>query len=1309
MNKITGKITLSSSNTAIPNLLVVIYDVDRNARIGEPPTNASVEGVPVVSNPFTIAEGSNPAQPSQAFPEGLGDRIGSVLTDVNGTFAIEYEDVEFRIRNEDEKRPDLLLMVLAPERQGIPTRNQILFISSEIRQNAGRIESYLIQLTAEQLQRAGLDISQLNTTDPTTVQARDTSSILEERLKRNKSDYERRRSLFSEYIAKEHKKHATKRTETFSLRAKKEISRVPISIRNSPYFVADGESVAAKTNKSIEAQVSNKINVSSDKKPTSTGFIYLTKEQIQRFQQYKEQGSEYYNLPQNITEQEILPNLFGGNNGSGPTNDFVMDHPAARLCQQIVKGEPVCTPKPESAPHKIEPCEDVNNTEPAPGTLAPTQPTDAALYIAKQMETVSSPEGPLNFGVNTNTRADAAQIGSTIADLQLRKGPADTPAYFDFHRMLIAFEHVWQEAMDAGILENAEALYDEVVGTGVASSNLTLLDILGNAKSSWNFVIAGGPPSNQRDDPPVYIIFEFPDVSKVWHILSHEERKTLHYLAIIILGRYTVRDNNNDGVKDAAPDWLSFLEADEIHYENSKTKNGVKVPYLNDEELLGAGKGYEVMAPLRSRGQRIIDNALERIEEKQEAKSDFDRFKKAAELADELKKKLKGRYSFTYFAANGTERSINYGVVLTYRQKWEPLNYQVGELVKTIPLAPKEVRKYSKKTVVKTTRSQKEMENNLQITKNDTSDTNRSESEIVEKAMKKNTFSMNNVAIFDIPLGGDAKIGNTLTTANTNDAQTDSSQTKKEFREAVIKTAQEYKNERKIEISTESFYESEITESGEISNPNDELTVTYLFYELQRQFRINERLHRMRPVIFVAQEMPAPHEIDDDWIITHDWVIRRALLDDSFLYAFDCVMSIRGDQLMLTELERTVQEQRKLIRDLRQNVKFYTDETGRLSRMMQAAINKEADIVEDRDIWDSIPLLGDRLDAVESAFKGVGKMLGMGAGDDPGEAARIRREAVKDTFERAERERRELMGRLERETGVLNALTREVAEKRKAINEKEVLIARLKNHLKDNILHYMQAIWSSEHRDQRFFRLFNTKVPALTAKPGSYNLKIKVTPSPSPIMEAVVNDGLDAEQQKVRHTYTFAPQVSLEEKTLAEVADLDTLLGFKGNYMIFPLRKSNVLTDFMMSPYVDSEFQLLDPDAPGNWTLEEYDQFYCCLKQSLGERFGEVEEDLKALYREILTNPLRPDEVITVPTGSLFIEALPGAHPILENFKALHRAVDVKKVQAEVRKMELENIRYAARIMEGQLDDPDTEKKVVIGNSNVDSNISISE
>ncbi|MDQ6667207.1 MAG: hypothetical protein M3Y53_03150 [Thermoproteota archaeon] len=54
-----------------------------------------------------------------------------------------------------------------------------------------------------------------------------------------------------------------------------------------------------------------------------------------------------------------------------------------------------------------------------------------------------------------------------------------------------------------------------------------------------------------------------------------------------------------------------------------------------------------------------------------------------------------------------------------------------------------------------------------------------------------------------------------------------------------------------------------------------------------------------------------------------------------------------------------------------------------------------------------------------------------------------------------------------------------------------------------------------------------------------------------------------------------------------------------------------------------------------------------------------------------LLSPMKEKELVIVPTTSLFIEAVPGKHPLLEDFKLVHRALDVKKVQAEVRHAEL--------------------------------------
>src|SRR5262249_13802373 len=93
-------------------------------------------------------------------------------------------------------------------------------------------------------------------------------------------------------------------------------------------------------------------------------------------------------------------------------------------------------------------------------------------------------------------------------------------------------------------------------------------------------------------------------------------------------------------------------------------------------------------------------------------------------------------------------------------------------------------------------------------------------------------------------------------------------------------------------------------------------------------------------------------------------------------------------------------------------------------------------------------------------------------------------------------------------------------------------------------------------------------------------------------------------------------------------------------------------------------------------------------------------DEFKKLIIERLTSGRTEDDRVIVPTTSLYLEALVGAHPLLENFKLIHRALDVKKVQAEVRHAELENIRLAVRALDCQYEDPDIEKKIVIENGN---------
>ena len=70
--------------------------------------------------------------------------------------------------------------------------------------------------------------------------------------------------------------------------------------------------------------------------------------------------------------------------------------------------------------------------------------------------------------------------------------------------------------------------------------------------------------------------------------------------------------------------------------------------------------------------------------------------------------------------------------------------------------------------------------------------------------------------------------------------------------------------------------------------------------------------------------------------------------------------------------------------------------------------------------------------------------------------------------------------------------------------------------------------------------------------------------------------------------------------------------------------------------------------------------------------------------------------MVILPAEHLYIEALPGTHPVLEEFKMQHRALDVAKARAELRQKELENLRRAARIVAGDLGETEADRKIVI-------------
>ena len=644
------------------------------------------------------------------------------------------------------------------------------------------------------------------------------------------------------------------------------------------------------------------------------------------------------------------------------------------------------------------------------------------------------------------------------------------------------------------------------------------------------------------------------------------------------------------------------------------------------------------------------------------------------DLLTQLKEILRGPYAFSAFGSDAKSRAVNFGLVVTYRQKWDPVTYQVGELAKTITLAPGESRKYTRSTRVNRKRAEKEVEKNSSVRRDELNQTTRAETDIVRKANAKTNFNLTAEGTYNFGIAS----GDATTTAG-HDAERASDETKKSYRESVIKAAQEYKQERSVEVSTEDTIEFHEEESGEISNPNDELPVTYLFYELQRRFRITEQIHQVRPVVLVAQPVPAPNHIDQAFLVEHDWIIKRALLDDSFEPALEYLATrLVGDKLALDVLRKNMSEHRTLVNKLGLDLSSMNEQAGRRYEALERAVS--------RRINESAAEEGD------SFFSDLGQALGIGSGQTP-EAAQAREDAARDAEQRAVERAKELAMRLQREVTALNEATEKYTRALREHKNHLVQIARLQVHVKQNILHYMQAIWSHEMPDQRFLRLYQTPAPEFIDEGTRYRFLGEVD------LDHVVVNGDNQVESRRAVEFEILPnvRVSFANRTLAELADVDSLLGFKGNYMIFPLKESNALTDFMLNPYVDAGFRLLDPHEPGNISRQAFARYICHLRDTLSEAaFDNLRPELRARFRELLLSPAVAGDEIIVPTGSLYIEALPGANPLLEDFKLAHRAMDVLKAQEETREATLDNLRLSARLVEGDLADPDIEKSILI-------------
>lgn len=233
-----------------------------------------------------------------------------------------------------------------------------------------------------------------------------------------------------------------------------------------------------------------------------------------------------------------------------------------------------------------------------------------------------------------------------------------------------------------------------------------------------------------------------------------------------------------------------------------------------------------------------------------------------------------GEYPFDPFPAD----EVLFGIRVVHRQTWHLLDYGRGDLVKSIPLGPKESQKTSVK-IVKRRKSTRATEDASSFeTSSEASTGTKDTSEVIDEASSKLNAHVEAEAGVDIFTLVKAKVSAGLSM----DLASSSKQTKGRLNELMEKTASRMKRDTKVTVSTESEDTFEETRSSEITNPNDEVAVTYLYHRLQQRYWVSTEVAEVHSVVFVPEPLPAWSDIDENWVREHGDVIARVLLDPSY-------------------------------------------------------------------------------------------------------------------------------------------------------------------------------------------------------------------------------------------------------------------------------------------------------------------------------------------------------------------------------------------------------------------------------------------
>ncbi len=551
--------------------------------------------------------------------------LGSTLTTQDldptkqGYFEVLWSDELLRSDRADGSRPNLLVSVMAPEASANNgNANQPIF-ETAVRQAAAREECFLIHIELNDLKKHRVFLPPVLGGPISEPEAAGAAAEIERE----------RQSKLSEQITKVRKK-AVVEARKFEAEAERDLrDRVAQHVTgvtpNTPQwkrYVGPGEDAQRITKESHKEAISNVIN--KEAQQGAKTYLVLSAE-------------EFAALGNPPDPAKIEQRLRQGNQ----TPSLLRSDPAALACLRRRAEnpfDPISTPAPTPTP-----------------TPTPTPIANVDAKVSELVQGISIPDD-----VNGNGgRPDQDAVGTNVRNLKLSKGPADVPAFYSFHSLEFAFDHIWEDARADGALESAKAMYRTISDAG--GDPKLALTTSGNPMRALAKELAVVRQAQTR--------FAAPGVAPIQS-------------ARMANGIYTLPNGINVEI-DGGPKW----------------DNTPQQPFI---------------------GPQVDPNTWA-----------------TAPLFES--------YPFTLFA----DKSVNFGLLVEYTLRCDPGPYQVGRIVSTQTLAPKETISITMRRVVKTSFNRKQIQSNQQMRKDEAKETLRDEAEVVARAQAKTNYALSSQGGYD--------------------------------------------------------------------------------------------------------------------------------------------------------------------------------------------------------------------------------------------------------------------------------------------------------------------------------------------------------------------------------------------------------------------------------------------------------------------------------------------------------------------------------------------------------------------------------